>query len=182
MLARACNAVSLIWKLFDCKLREHVSQPATLLVIGSLFLIPCFKLTAQSDLRIRDVSFSKERSVRGGDPWLEATVEVQVRGNSDPAAANPQYLDNVRVYVALAYNLGTRSRSRLEYYWSEVETATLERGTHGFRFYLSPDLIRRNNISSGETLCFSHRSERQLGRRAKSGGGGIGQSARSGPA
>ncbi len=95
-----------------------------------------------------------ERSDRGGDHWLETTVEVQVRGNSDPAAVNRLYLDDVRVYIALAFNLGSRSRTHLEYYWSEVEAATLERGKHPFRFYLPPDLIERNSLTGEEPYAF----------------------------
>lgn len=125
-----------------------------LLAISSLTLLPCFELPAQGDLRIMEVNFDMERSQRGGDHWLETTVEVQVRGNSDPAAVNRLYLDDVRVYIALAFNLGSRSRTRLEYYWSEVEAATLERGTHAFRFYLSPDLIERNSLTEGQPYAF----------------------------
>lgn len=125
-----------------------------LLAISSLTLLPCFELPAQGDLRITEVNFDMERSQRGGDHWLETTVEVQVRGNSDPAAVNRLYLDHVRVYIALAFNLGSRSRTRLEYYWSEVEAATLERGTHAFRFYLSPDLIERNSLTEGQPYAF----------------------------
>lgn len=125
-----------------------------LLAISSLSLLPCFELPAQGDLRITEVNFDMERSQRGGDHWLETTVEVQVRGNSDPSAVNRLYLDDVRVYIALAFNLGSRSRTRLEYYWSEVEAATLERGTHAFRFYLSPDLIERNSLTEGEPYAF----------------------------
>lgn len=125
-----------------------------LLAIGSLTLLPCFELPAQGDLRITEVNFDMERSQRGGDHWLETTVEVHVRGNSDPAAVNRLYLDDVRVYIALAFNLGSRSRTRLEYYWSEVEAATLERGRHAFRFYLSPDLIERNSLTEGQPYAF----------------------------
>lgn len=125
-----------------------------LLAIFSFALLPCFELPAQGDLRITDVNFDMERSQRGGDRWLETTVAVQVRGNSDPTAANRLFLDDVRVYIAMAYNLGSRSRSRLEYYWSEVEAATLKRGMHEFRFYLSPDMIERNNLTNGEPYAF----------------------------
>ena len=77
-----------------------------------------------------------ERSNRGGEHWLETTVEVQVRGNSDPAAVNRRYLDDVRVYIALAFNLGSRSRTRLEYYWSEVEACHV--GSRNARISLLP--------------------------------------------
>ena len=122
--------------------------------IACLVLIPCFDLLAQGDLRIREVSFDMERSERGGERWLETTVLVQVRGNSDPAAVNRRFLDDVRVYIALAYNLGSPSRVHLEYYWSEVEAPTLERGTHSFRFYLPPSLMERNNVTNGEPYAF----------------------------
>jgi hypothetical protein len=36
----------------------------------------------------------------------------------------------------------------------EVEAATLERGDHRFRFYLSPEQIERGRISSGETYAW----------------------------
>lgn len=107
-----------------------------------------------SDMRIADVRFSRDRPRIGGTSWFAMEVRVDVRNNSDPTAPNRQFLDDVRVYAAMAHNLGTQSKPQLEYFWTEVEAPTLERGTHTFRFYLSPEQIKRGQISSGQPYAW----------------------------
>ncbi len=115
-------------------------------------------LTAQSqppsDVRVADVRFSRDRPRIGGASWFAMEVRVDVRNNSNPTAPNRQFLDDVRVYAAMAHNLGTQSKPQLEYFWIEVEAPTLERDTHTFRFYLSPEQIKRGQISSGEPYAW----------------------------
>ena len=81
-------------------------------------------------------------------------VRLEVRNNSNRNAPNRQFLDDIQLYVAQAHNLGTGSKPQLEYFWTRVEVATLERGTHRFRFYLSPEQIERGQISGGEPYAW----------------------------
>ena len=114
------------------------------------------RLSAQSqaDIRIADVRFSRDKPRIGGANWFVMEVRLDVRNNSNPAAPNRQFLDDVQLFAALAHNLGTQSKPQLEYFWVEVEAPTLERDTHSFRFYLSPEQIKRGQISSGEPYAW----------------------------
>lgn len=116
------------------------------------------KLAAQSqsqaDVRIADVRFSRDKPRIGGASWFAMEVRIDVRNNSDPTAPNRQFLDDIQVYAAMAHNLGTQSKPQLEYFWTEVEAPSLERDTHTFRFYLSPEQIKRGQISSGEPYAW----------------------------
>jgi hypothetical protein len=107
-----------------------------------------------ADLRITDVRFSKERSPIGGDSWLAMEIRVTITNNSDRTAANPEFIDDITLNVGIAHNLGSSTSPKLDYYWTQVEAATLKRGDHRFRFYLSPEQIERGRISTGEPYAW----------------------------
>ena len=120
-----------------------------------LFLALGSTLFAQSPtLRVNNVRFSLERSPYGGNPWLEMEVVLDVRGISNATAPNPEFLDDLRVEVALAQNLGNPSRPRLEYFWTHIEIPTLERGTRTLRFYLSPEQVERGRIINDDPYAW----------------------------
>lgn len=118
----------------------------TLLTFATLS--PAFAQSSNNAIRIASVQFAKSRSPYGGDDWLAATVRVQVQSNPDRNADNRNFVDNVKVNFALAINAGNKSSHTLTYFWSEVETATLERGTWNFRFYLPPAIIKHYRIGT----------------------------------
>ncbi len=121
-----------------------------LLAVVLLFLITSYSFAQNADdaLRITNVQFAKARSPYGGDNWLAATVSVQVKNNPDRNAPNRNFIDHIKVNFAMAINSGSSSAPKLKYFWSEVETATLERGTQNFRFYLSPAIVKRYKIGT----------------------------------
>ena len=138
---------------------QHHFLHSTLNIFLTFVLLPStFILSAgaqqSADLRITDVRFSKERPPNGGDSWLAMEVRVEIRNNSDRTAANREFLDDITLTVGIAHNIGTSSNPRLDYYWTQVEAATLERGDHRFRFYLSPEQIKRGRISTGEPYAW----------------------------
>ena len=130
------------------------------LILASVFVfsltLPKPTALAQSSLslRINNVTFSLERSPFGGRPWLEMSVEVDVRGNPSPAAPNRDFVDDLVVEVALAQNLGSPSQPRLEYLWTRVEVPTLERGSRNLRFYLSPEQVERGRIINNDPYAW----------------------------
>ena len=126
-----------------------------LIILFAVFLTTGLSISAQSSsLRIADVRFSEEVPQFGGERWLAMEVLVDVRGNSDRTAPNPEFIDSVKIQVAIAHNLGDQSRPRLEYFWTQVEAPTLERGAHRFRFYLSPEQVRRGRMDGGEPYAW----------------------------
>ena len=126
------------------------------LVTTLVLVISSVSLHGQSasDLRIANVRFSEETPQFGGERWLEMEVLLDVQGNSNRAAPNPDFIDRVHIQVGLANNIGNPSNPALEYYWTRVEAPTLERGTHRFRFYLSPEQIRRGRMGGGEPYAW----------------------------
>lgn len=125
----------------------------TFVLLPSTFILSA-GAQPSADLRITDVRFSKERPPTGGDSWLAMEVRVEITNNSDRTAANREFLDDVTLSVGIAHNLGTSTNPRLDYYWTHVEAATLKRGEHRFRFYLSPEQIERGRISTGEPYAW----------------------------
>ena len=123
------------------------------ILLSSTFILPA-QAQPSADLRITAVNFSKEKPPNGGASWLAMEIRVEVRNNSNRTAVNQDFLDDITLYVSFAHNLGTSSKPRLDYFWGQVEAATLERGDHRFRFYLSPEQIERGRISSGEPYAW----------------------------
>ena len=123
------------------------------ILLSSTFILPA-QAQPSADLRITAVNFSKEKPPNGGASWLAMEIRVEVRNNSNRTAVNQDFLDDITLYVSSAHNLGTSSKPRLDYFWGQVEAATLERGDHRFRFYLSPEQIERGRISSGEPYAW----------------------------
>jgi hypothetical protein len=124
-----------------------------------LILLPsAFYLSAVAqqpgDLRVTDVRFSQERSPFGGESWLSMEVVVDVRNNSNESSPNREFVDKIELQVALANNMGTQSQPMLEYFWTQVEAPTLKRGSHRFRFYLSPEQIERGRMNNSEPYAW----------------------------
>ena len=119
-----------------------------------LAIVPSLHAQTPAALRVDDVRFSQERSPYGGDNWLEMDVVVDVRGNPSPTAPNREFLDDLYVDVALAHNLDTASKPRLEYFWTQAEFPTLERGTAHLRFYLSPEQVKRGRMITNEPYAW----------------------------
>ena len=133
LLIRACLLASVLW---------------------SIALVPSLFAQSSTSLRVDQVRFLLERSPYGGKPWLEMEIEVEVRGNVAPAAANPDFVDDLEVEVAMAQNLGTSERPRLEYFWTRIEIPTLERGTNRLRFYLPPEQVERGRIINDDPYAW----------------------------
>lgn len=102
-------------------------------------------------VEVRNVRYAYVRPVGGSENWLEATVELTVRGTPE---GNPRFVDGVRV----ALNLGLRSplagESGFVFYRSDAEAPTLEVGAARFRFYLPPPVVKRFQLS-GQPFAFA---------------------------
>lgn len=85
---------------------------------------------------------------------MEMELEIDVRANANPAAANRDFLDDLKVEVAMAQNLGIPSRPRLEYFWTLVELPTLQRGGRRLRFYLPPEQVERGRIINDDPYAW----------------------------
>lgn len=105
----------------------------------------------QAGVEVHAVRFSLVRAPGGGDPWYEAAVELDVRGNPSATGLAARYVDRVQVNLAL----GVRRRDgEFDFYRSSAETVTMETGRAMVRFYLPPEITKREQLS-GEPYAFA---------------------------
>ncbi len=99
---------------------------------------------AGADVEVRNVKFGTMRPPGGGDAWLETTIEVGVIAN--PAAgAYGRFADRVRATLLLSL----RGRDQgFVFYRASAEAVTLETGRAAFRFYLPPEVLRREQVNT----------------------------------
>lgn len=95
--------------------------------------------------------FAYVRPMGGSDNWMEATVELNVRGTQEE---HPGFVDTVRVALNLGLQSTMAGENGFVFYRSEAEASTLESGTARFRFYLPAAIVRRYQLS-GEPFAFS---------------------------
>jgi len=123
------------------------------LVVFSIAMVLCPAvlptLTAQpaadgAQVEIRRVQFNTIRPPNGGGSWLEAVVELNVSAGSG-GGAYARFADRVRVSLSLS----VRKRSEgFEFYRSSAEAVALEAGRAAVRFYLPPEILAREQIST----------------------------------
>jgi hypothetical protein len=106
-----------------------------------------------SEVSVRSVKFNYLRIDSAHGTALEAEVELDVRG-SGANGRNPRFVDTVRVALMLAVQSRGRTGAEFQYYYAEAEAVTLEAGTRTMRFYLPPEIVKRDSLS-GEPYAFS---------------------------
>ena len=80
-----------------------------------------------------------------GDNWFEAAVELNVRPGG--RAVSGQFVDRVRVTLTISFELpDEKGANRNVFYRSSAEAVTLEGGRSTFRFYLPPEVVRRDKL------------------------------------
>lgn len=117
------------------------------LLLVALFLPGLGSARAQ-EVEVASVRFTTVPSPNGGSgPWLEAEVVLQAR----PAAGSPgQMVSRVRVSLLLGFDLPgpAGGERRLDHYRAEAECVALEVGRSSVRFYLPPELVKRDGLRS----------------------------------
>jgi hypothetical protein len=90
--------------------------------------------------------FSNVRAPNGANgSWLEAEITLNVR----PAAGSPgQMVSRVRVAALFGFELPALAGAerRTEYYRAEAECVALDSGHNDVRFYLPPELVKRDQM------------------------------------
>jgi hypothetical protein len=89
------------------------------------------------------VRFSNVRAAVGS--WLEATVVLNAR---PPAGSPGQMVARVTVALLAGFELPAApgGERRLEHYRSEAECVALEAGRSEVRFYLPPEIVKRDSL------------------------------------
>lgn len=98
------------------------------------------------EVEVTTVKFTNVRAPTGTvGTWLETDITVNAR----PVAGNPsQMVSRVRVTLILAFELPapTGGERRLEHYRAEAECVALEPGRANVRFYLPPEVVKRDQL------------------------------------
>jgi len=99
-----------------------------------------------SPVEVAQVRFVNVRAPTGSTGnWLEATVGLNAR---PVPGAGAQMVSRVKVALLLAFELAAPPGKdrRLEYYRAEAECVALEPGRAEVRFYLPPELVKRDQL------------------------------------
>lgn len=111
----------------------------------------CVAASAQ-EVEVTAVRFTNVRapanlSSGGSAPgnWLEADIALNVK---PPAGSAGQMLSRVRVSLLIGFELpaAARGERRLEHYRADAECVALEAGRANVRFYLPPELVKRDQL------------------------------------
>lgn len=120
----------------------------------SFYSIPANAQTAQSAVAAPapvEVTAVKFETVRiAQDSWMEAEVEVAAKPAGRPGPGD--FVDHVRVTLNLGFDLAPEGGVKKQrFYRASVEAVALEVGTKStFRFYLPPEIVKRDKITTGE--------------------------------
>lgn len=80
-----------------------------------------------------------------GDSWLESEVELEVRPGGK--AVTGEFVDHVRTTLSLACEAtNAKGEVRTVFYRAACEAITLEGGKTQIRFYLPPEVVRRDKL------------------------------------
>jgi hypothetical protein len=125
-------------------------------VAAALLLAACTGVahaqTAVPDVSVRNVKFNYPRVDGQQGTAMETEVELDVRG-TNAAGRNPRFVDNVRVALMLAVQARGRTGADFQYYYAEAEAVTLESGARAMRFYLPPEVVKRDSLT-GDAYAF----------------------------
>ena len=101
---------------------------------------------AAQEVDVSAVKFTNLRAPDGSNGnWLEADIALNVR----PAPGSPGLMvSRVRVSLLLGCELPAQAggERRTEYYRTEAECVALEAGRSDVRFYLPPEIVKRDQL------------------------------------
>lgn len=98
------------------------------------------------ELEVSSVRFNSVRAPNNAsDAWFEAEIVLNV---SPPPSAPGRMVSRVRVAFSLGWELAAPAGGvrRVEYYRAEAECVALEAGRADVRFYLPPELVKRDQL------------------------------------
>ena len=108
--------------------------------------------SATPEISIRSVKFSYPRVDGQQGTAMETEIELDVRGTT-VTGHNPRFVDDVRVVLMLAVQARGRAGADFQFYYADVEFVTLETGTRFARFYIPPEVVKRDSLS-GDAYAF----------------------------
>ena len=110
-----------------------------------LFFAGVLASAAAQEVEVTSVKFLNLRAPNGSaGNWLEADIVLEARPASGPA----RMVTRVRVAFTAAFELPALAggERRLEHYRCEAECVALEPGRASVRFYLPPEIVKRDQL------------------------------------
>lgn len=98
------------------------------------------------EVDVTSVRFTNLRAPTGSTGnWLEADIALNVR---PPAGSPGQMVSRVRVALLIGFELPAPAggERRIEHYRADAECVALEAGRADVRFYLPPELVKRDQL------------------------------------
>ncbi|MCH6257037.1 hypothetical protein MLD52_10795 [Puniceicoccaceae bacterium K14] len=119
----------------------------------SLFFIGSCIVVAES-IEVRELEYSLIK-YESSDEWYELSIELEAfRDSQDEERRDPSFIDNIRVEVFVATEIRATGRKKpFEFYRSGVELVSIEQGRTFVRFYLPPEIVKRDRVR-GEPHSF----------------------------
>lgn len=109
-----------------------------------LILAPAALAWGANEVEVSAVRFNAVRPPGGAaSQWLEIAVALAVR---PPPGSPGQMVSNVKVTLLCAFESAGPGEKRTEYYRADAECVALEAGRSDVRFYLPPELIKRDQL------------------------------------
>ncbi|MEO6244339.1 MAG: hypothetical protein ABIQ12_02800 [Opitutaceae bacterium] len=122
---------------------HHAGQ---LVVTFMLFGLAGWSASAAEEIEVTTVRFANIRASTGvPGTWVEADITLNVR----PAPGTPGVMvSRVKVALLAGFELPALAGGdrRLEHYRAEAECVALESGRASVRFYLPPELVKRDQL------------------------------------
>jgi hypothetical protein len=110
------------------------------------FLSLGFAIARAQEVEVTTVTFTNVRAPTGSTgTWLQCEITL----NAKPVAGNSsQMVSRVRVSLLLGFELPAIAggERRLEHYRAEAECVALEPGRAYVRFYLPPEIVKRDQL------------------------------------
>jgi hypothetical protein len=96
-----------------------------------------------AQVEVGSVKFGAQRF--NGDSWLEGAVDLNIRPGG--RAVSGQFVDRVRVTLTVSFEVpDEKGGNKNVFYRSSAEAITLEGGRSTFRFYIPPEVVRRDKL------------------------------------
>lgn len=118
---------------------------------GRFFLFFCLvgiSLSASgfcSEIVVQRVEFNLVEQAGARDPWYEIAVTLNVE-RGDPESTNPRFSDEVMLSLDFATETEARGMTGYEFYAATAVYPTLEVGRKVARFYLPPEIAKRDRL------------------------------------
>jgi hypothetical protein len=122
------------------------------LLLGSLAVV-WGGLVEASQLEIGRIDFDLVEQEGARDPWYQIAIAVTVERGGDGPSAHPRFADDITVSLALATQVDRSDGRSYTFYAAKAEYPSLEVGQHWVRFYLPPEIVKRDRVR-GEPFAF----------------------------